>query len=136
MMPPPPNREPHSRDMGARSNISIDSIERTGYDQEAWLADLQARGANIVQVTYPRTVNKDKELTVFRGKYLEVLDDARKQWKARNWRRQITHVPYTTLAPWHFGIPMTFLIIQFTPKTTIENQGDVMSETYRPQWIE
>lgn len=72
MMPPPPNREPHPRDMGARSDISVDSIERTGHDQEAWLADLQARGANIVQVTYPRTANNDKELTVVRGEYLEV----------------------------------------------------------------
>jgi epidermal growth factor receptor kinase substrate 8 len=39
---------------------------------DAWLADLQARFAKIVQVTYPRTANNDKELTVVRGEYLEV----------------------------------------------------------------
>lgn len=39
---------------------------------EAWLDELQSRGAKIVQVTYPRTANNDKELTVVRGEYLEV----------------------------------------------------------------
>lgn len=63
-----------------RSDISVDSIERNGGEerafgrsQESFLDDLQARGANIVQVTYPRTANNDKELTVVRGEYLEVL---------------------------------------------------------------
>lgn len=62
-----------------RSDISIDSIERNGGEdrglgrnQEAFLEDLQNRGANIIQVTYPRTANNDKELTVVRGEYLEV----------------------------------------------------------------
>jgi epidermal growth factor receptor kinase substrate 8 len=62
-----------------RSDISVDSIERNGGEdrgfgrsQEGFLDDLQARGANIVQVTYPRTANNDKELTVVRGEYLEV----------------------------------------------------------------
>lgn len=61
------------RDVGARSDISVDSIERSGYDQENWLAELQARDAHIVQVTYPRTANNDKELTVQRGEFLEVM---------------------------------------------------------------
>lgn len=63
----------------SRSDISIDSIERNGGEdrgfgrgQEGFLDDLQARGANVVQVTYPRTANNDKELTVVRGEYLEV----------------------------------------------------------------
>lgn len=86
----------------AHSDISVDSIERAprtsaGIDraQEAWLDELAARHAKIVQVTYPRTANNDKELTVVRGEYLEILDDSRKWWKARNSRGQVAHVPHT-----------------------------------------
>ncbi|XP_053967726.1 epidermal growth factor receptor kinase substrate 8 [Anastrepha ludens] len=39
---------------------------------ESWVEDLQAAGAKIVLVTYPRTANNDKELSVVRGEYLEV----------------------------------------------------------------
>ncbi|XP_034170990.2 epidermal growth factor receptor kinase substrate 8 isoform X1 [Osmia lignaria lignaria] len=89
----------------AHSDISVDSIERTpragGMEraQEAWLDDLLTRHAKIVQVTYPRTANNDKELTVVRGEYLEILDDSRKWWKARNSRGQVAHVPHTIVTP-------------------------------------
>ena len=62
----------------AKSDISVDSIELKGEEkgfgigQERFLEDLQSRGAHIVQVTYPRTANNDKELTVVRGEFLEV----------------------------------------------------------------
>lgn len=66
-----------------RSDISVDSIERNGGEdrgfgrnQEAFLDELQSRGASIVQVTYPRTANNDKELTVVRGEYLEVSNNS------------------------------------------------------------
>lgn len=39
---------------------------------DIWLEKLQSTGANIVVVTYPRTANNDKELSVVRGEYLEV----------------------------------------------------------------
>ncbi|XP_046747102.1 epidermal growth factor receptor kinase substrate 8-like isoform X1 [Diprion similis] len=90
----------------AHSEISLDSIERGSRGvpveqraQEAWLDELVARHAKIVQVTYPRTANNDKELTVVRGEYLELLDDSRKWWKARNSKGQIAHVPHTIVAP-------------------------------------
>ncbi|KYM91856.1 Epidermal growth factor receptor kinase substrate 8 [Atta colombica] len=96
---------PEDRDhdhLAAHSDISVDSIERAprtavGIEraQEAWLDELVARHVKIVQVTYPRTANNDKELTVVRGEYLEILDDSRKWWKARNSRGQIAHVPHT-----------------------------------------
>ncbi|XP_072402220.1 epidermal growth factor receptor kinase substrate 8-like [Diabrotica undecimpunctata] len=96
-----------------RSDISIDSIERNGGDergfgrnQESFLEDLQNRGATIVQVTYPRTANNEKELTVVRGEYLEILDDSRKWWKARNSRGQIAHVPHTIVTPYIFNNPL------------------------------
>lgn len=88
--PQSPN-SPNLRDFSARSDISIDSIEH-GTDRAAtivattaainsspnssvdrWLNELQSRGVKIVQVTYPRTANNDKELTVVRGEYLEVF---------------------------------------------------------------
>lgn len=91
-------------DVSARSDISADSIERNGgvgssdkfeRSQERWLEELRLQGAKIVQVTYPRTANNDKELTVVRSELLEVLDDSRKWWKARNSRGQVAHVPHT-----------------------------------------
>lgn len=63
---------------------------------------MAARNAKIVQVTYPRTANNDKELTVSRGEYLEIVDDSRKWWKARNMRGQIAHVPHTIVTPFNF----------------------------------
>jgi len=93
------------REFGTRSDISNDSIEKNGgngdpaarfeQQQRRWLADLKARNAKIVQVTYPRTANNDKELTVVRGEYLEVIDNSRKWWKARNMHGQAAHVPHT-----------------------------------------
>ncbi|XP_049844837.1 epidermal growth factor receptor kinase substrate 8-like protein 2 isoform X2 [Schistocerca gregaria] len=97
------------RDISSRSDISADSIERTGggreihRDQARWLEDLRSRGAKIVQVTYPRTANNDKELTVVRGEFLEVIDDTRKWWKARNIRGQVAHVPHTIVTPYPPG---------------------------------
>ena len=41
-------------------------------NQRKWLEEMKSRGGKIVQVTYPRTANNDKELTVVRGEYLEV----------------------------------------------------------------
>ena len=53
------------------------------------------RGCHVVQVTYPRTANNEKEMTVVRGEFLEVLDDSRKWWKTRNIHGQVAHVPHT-----------------------------------------
>lgn len=39
---------------------------------QAWAEDIVARGGKVVRVTYPRTANNDKELTVVKGEYLEV----------------------------------------------------------------
>lgn len=83
---PPLAISPGLKDFSNRSEISVDSIERNGatmmngrerYQQdtpvmESFLNELQAKGSKIVQVTYPRTANNDKELTVIRGEYLEV----------------------------------------------------------------
>jgi epidermal growth factor receptor kinase substrate 8 len=57
-------------DYSGRSDISVDSIERD--PERTWLEQLRARGSRVVQVTYPRTANNPKELTVNRGEFLEV----------------------------------------------------------------
>uniref|UniRef100_A0A1B6CXT1 SH3 domain-containing protein n=1 Tax=Clastoptera arizonana TaxID=38151 RepID=A0A1B6CXT1_9HEMI len=102
---------PRDRDHSTRSDISADSIERNSgvasaggperfeRVQAKWLEELRNNGSKIVQVTYPRTANNDKELTVIRGEFLEVLDDNRKWWKARNSRGQVAHVPNTIVTP-------------------------------------
>lgn len=79
------SRSPPS-DFGPRSDISNDSIEKNGdpaahfeRQQRRWLAELKARNAKIVQVTYPRTANNDKELTVVRGEYLEVRQERKER---------------------------------------------------------
>lgn len=96
------------RDNSAHSDISADSIERNGgiserfeHTQMRWLDELKNRNAKIVQVTYPRTANNDKELTVVRGEFLEVLDDTRKWWKTRNSRGVVAHVPHTIVTPFN-----------------------------------
>lgn len=53
---------------------------------EAWARGVAARGGRVVRVTYPRTANNDKELTVVRGEYLEV--SPRPASRARPGRRR------------------------------------------------
>lgn len=79
---PPRMDKERADNMAARSDISADSIERNNASgpgserferaQARWLEDMRARGVKIVQVTYPRTANNDKELSVVRGELLEV----------------------------------------------------------------
>lgn len=70
---------------------------------ERWLEQLQMAGAKICVVSYPRTANNDKELSVERGEYLEILDDTRKWWKARNVRGEVAHVPNTIVTSYYYG---------------------------------
>lgn len=101
-------RTPSEHDFVQRSDISTDSMEPSNVldaqrnferQQALFLDDLKAAQAKVVQVMYPRTANNEKELTVIRGEFLEVLDDSRKWWKARNIRGQVGHVPHTIVAP-------------------------------------
>ncbi|GFT33418.1 epidermal growth factor receptor kinase substrate 8 [Nephila pilipes] len=108
MSPESDFHDPRDRDM--RSEFSSDSIEHSDLplsperqfdrQQMQWLEDLKSRRTKIVQVVYPRTANNEKELTVIRGEILEILDDSRKWWKARNMRGQVAHVPHTIVTPY------------------------------------
>ncbi|KAG8238258.1 hypothetical protein J437_LFUL016437, partial [Ladona fulva] len=85
---PPSEQEFLGRDVSSRSDISADSIERNGGPgdqqlrfervQHHWLEELRSRGAKIVQI----------------------LDDSRKWWKARNSHGQVAHVPHTIVSPY------------------------------------
>lgn len=85
--------EVEDEDDGDNSSLAMAEDE-----QRAWLTDLHRRGCQIVQVTYPRTANNEKELSVVRGEFLEVIDDSRNWWKCRNSRGQFAHVPHTIVA--------------------------------------
>ena len=99
-LPPPPPPESH----GGRGN-RVDS-RSGGEDEESygageqreWAESLLSRGLRVVRVTYPRTANNEKEMTVMRGEFLEVLDDTRKWWRARNIRGIVGYVPHTIVA--------------------------------------
>ena len=69
-----------------------------GPAQTEWFYELKLRGALIVRVLFTREANNDKELAVKRGEILEILDDTRKWWKARNIDLQVAYVPHTIVA--------------------------------------
>lgn len=88
----------------ARSEITVrSSVELTAELVQSWVENIRARGGRIVQGTHPRTANNDKELSVVRGEFLEVLDDSRKWWKCRNVYGHVGHVPHTIIAPYVGG---------------------------------
>ena len=37
-------------------------------------------------------------INFFRVEILEIIDDSRKWWKAKNWRGQVAHVPHTIVS--------------------------------------
>lgn len=76
-----------------------DELVRFERAQRNFMMDLMHKNIKLVQVTYPRTANNEKELSVARGEYLEVLDDTRKWWKTRNIEGQVGHVPHTIVTP-------------------------------------
>ncbi|KAG7156838.1 Epidermal growth factor receptor kinase substrate 8-like protein 2-like, partial [Homarus americanus] len=91
----PPSEYPQA----GRSDISQDSVDQPTFEkhQRQWLNDLKSRGAKIVQVTYPRTANNDKELTVVRGEYLEedYRADVRRNAPAPVWKERQGKKDYT-----------------------------------------
>lgn len=67
-----------------------------------WLNRLQSRNVNIAEVVYNKQATNDKELNVTKGEYLEIIDDSRNWWKARNSFGNIGYVPHTVLIPYNF----------------------------------
>jgi len=91
-----------TREVEETRERSLSPVEMAGDDfgagQRAFVDSIRLSGGRLVVVSHPRTANNHKELTVVRGEYLEVLDDSKKWWKARNWKGQVAHVPHTILS--------------------------------------
>ncbi|VDN03415.1 unnamed protein product [Thelazia callipaeda] len=66
--------------------------------QRAFLDDIFARRAKLVQVTHNRVAQNPKELTVSQGEFLEVLNDNKNWWECRNVHHRIGYVPHTILS--------------------------------------
>ncbi|XP_017848589.1 epidermal growth factor receptor kinase substrate 8 [Drosophila busckii] len=67
-----------------------------------WLSRLESRNVQIAEVVYNKSATNDKELNVAKGEYLEIIDDSRNWWKARNSVGNIGYVPHTVLQPYNF----------------------------------
>lgn len=88
---PPPVAEAKNE-----GNLMHDIINAT------WHKKLKSRNVRIAEVTHSRTAESDRELPVVKGEYLEVLDDSRNWWKARNNRGLIGYVPHSIMTPHNF----------------------------------
>jgi epidermal growth factor receptor kinase substrate 8 len=65
---------------------------------QAFLSDLLKHNRKIVEVLYDRLKQHEKELTVARGEYLEVLNDEKNWWECRNNQNIVGFVPHTILS--------------------------------------
>jgi epidermal growth factor receptor kinase substrate 8 len=65
---------------------------------QAFLSDLHKHNRKIVEVLYDRLKQHEKELTVTRGEYLEVLSDEKNWWECRNSQNLVGFVPHTILS--------------------------------------
>ncbi|CAD5218994.1 unnamed protein product [Bursaphelenchus okinawaensis] len=87
----------HASPVSPRPNIPI-PIPDQSPRQRAYLDELLHKRAKVVQVTYDRVAQNAKELTVDRGEYLEILNDAKNWWECRNASNRVGYVPHTILA--------------------------------------
>ncbi|XP_022235258.1 epidermal growth factor receptor kinase substrate 8-like, partial [Limulus polyphemus] len=92
-----------------RSDISGGSIElgilkQFQQQQQPWFEDIRAHGNRCIVAMHTRNANNDKELSIVKGELLELLDDSRKWWRARNARGQIGYVP-STIVTYYQGPP-------------------------------
>ncbi|XP_030244910.1 epidermal growth factor receptor kinase substrate 8 isoform X2 [Drosophila navojoa] len=99
-----------------------------------WLSRLQSRNVNIAEVAYNKTATNDKELNVAKGEYLEVIDDSKNWWKARNSSGSIGYVPHTVLIPFNFDpvLNRNMRDNESLASETMENgDGEVKNPIYR-----
>jgi len=104
--PPAPiqNKSDTESDYGSDGSVyNVGKYQGTGSrspgskGQEEWRDALMAKGATIALVTYTREGHNQRELNVMKGDYLEVLNNEKKWWKARNFDSEVGFVPYTIL---------------------------------------
>ncbi|KRY58274.1 Adenosine monophosphate-protein transferase FICD, partial [Trichinella britovi] len=89
-------REQESRRHFSPSNVTDDA--------SFFFEQARARGSQIAQVVYERHGMNEKELTVRKGEFLEVLNNKKNWWECRNAHRQVGFVPHTILSVVDSGI--------------------------------
>lgn len=58
---------------------------------------LMAKNARIALVTFSKERKDNKQLSIRKGEYLQVLDDERNWWKCKNFEGEVGFVPKTFL---------------------------------------
>ncbi|KAL6740146.1 hypothetical protein Aduo_013531 [Ancylostoma duodenale] len=95
--PPPSSQASPMPSRGGRPVIIPDLGDQSPR-QRAFVQDAIGRGSKLVMATFDRVAQNAKELTVSRGEYLEVLDDAKNWWECRNVHQRVGYVPHTILS--------------------------------------
>ncbi|KRZ21504.1 Adenosine monophosphate-protein transferase FICD [Trichinella pseudospiralis] len=89
------------REQESRRNFPPPSVTD---DASFFFEQARARGSQIAQVVYERHGMNEKELTVRKGEFLEVLNNKKNWWECRNAHRQVGFVPHTILSVVDSGI--------------------------------
>jgi len=69
----------------------------TQQNEHSWAIERKRAGAKICAVKNERPGHNPKELSVRRGELIEILDDSKNWWRARNFQGKIGHVPNNIL---------------------------------------
>ncbi|CAF0750936.1 unnamed protein product [Rotaria sordida] len=64
------------------------------YNEHAWAIDRKRAGAKIYVVKFDRQGQNNKELTVRCGELIEIENNSKKWWRARNFHGDVGHVPH------------------------------------------
>ncbi|XP_003374941.1 putative variant SH3 domain protein [Trichinella spiralis] len=94
-------RETTLREQESRRHFSPPNVTD---DASFFFEQARARGSQIAQVVYERHGMNEKELTVRKGEFLEVLNNKKNWWECRNAHRQVGFVPHTILSVVDSGI--------------------------------
>ncbi|CAJ0604118.1 unnamed protein product [Cylicocyclus nassatus] len=94
----PPSSQPSPMAGRGLRPVLIPDLGDQSPRQRAFVEDAIGRGSKLVMATFDRVAQNAKELTVSRGEYLEVLDDAKNWWECRNVHQRVGYVPHTILS--------------------------------------
>ncbi|KHJ96526.1 variant SH3 domain protein [Oesophagostomum dentatum] len=95
---PPPSSQPSPMNARGGRPVVLPDLGDQSPRQRAFVEDAIGRGSKLVMATFDRVAQNAKELTVSRGEYLEVLDDAKNWWECRNVHQRVGYVPHTILS--------------------------------------
>ncbi|CAF1901629.1 unnamed protein product [Rotaria magnacalcarata] len=74
-------------------NGTLENYNSQMQNEHAWAIDRKRAGAQICAVKIDRKGQNQKELTVRRGELIEIEDNSKKWWRARNFHGDVGHVP-------------------------------------------